>query len=69
MAAYEELEGSGLLCSTESSSILARIKYKYKLSPLKYLSDKRNGKTNSTHIYMHGQEKNILYKMEKSKGR
>lgn len=35
--AYEELNNSELLCSTEATNILVRIHHKYKLSPLKYL--------------------------------
>lgn len=41
MVAYEELYNSQLLCSTEATNILDRIKYKYKLSPFKYLREKR----------------------------
>lgn len=41
MSAYEELSSSGLLCSTESTNILDRIHSKYRLSPIKYLQEKR----------------------------
>lgn len=37
MEAYKELEGSGLLSSTDSVVILSRIRLKYRLSPVKYL--------------------------------
>lgn len=42
--AYEELNNSELLCSTEATNILVRIYHKYKLSPLKYLKEKHNKK-------------------------
>jgi hypothetical protein len=41
MSAWKELSDSQLLSSTDSTAILDRIHYKYKLSPIKYLKSKQ----------------------------
>lgn len=41
MLAWKELNDWELLSSTDSTVILDRIHYKFKLSPIKYLREKR----------------------------